>query len=72
MNLDSEESNSDDAEPQLNQKTSDSHENSADTLIQTLWNQAESNDKFTLQILKTFCSKAHHYNKISLIECEKC
>ena len=36
MNFDSEEFNPDDAEFQLNQETSDSHENSADTLIQTL------------------------------------
>ena len=48
MNLDPEELNSDDAESQLNQETSDPHENPADTLIQTLWNQAESNDKFAL------------------------
>ena len=48
MNLDSEELNPDDAESQLDQKTLDSYENSADILIQTLWNQAESNDKFAL------------------------
>ena len=46
MNLDSEEFNFDDAELQLNQKTSDFYENSADILTQILWNQVESNDKF--------------------------
>ena len=71
MNFDSEESNPDDAEPQLNQETSDSHENPADIPTQTLWDQAESNDKFAPQILKTLHSRACHYNKISLIECEK-
>ena len=53
MDLDPEESNPDDAEPQLDQETSDFHEDPADTPTQTLWDQAESNDKFTLQILKT-------------------
>ena len=72
MNLNSKEFNSDDAEPQLNQETSNPHENPADTPTQTLWDQTESNDKFTLQILKTLHSKAHHYNKIPLIECEEC
>ena len=71
MNFNSEKFNSDDAESQLNQETSDSHENSADTPIQTLWNQTESNDKFTLQILKTLCSRVCHHNKILLTECEK-
>ena len=37
MNLDLEESNSNNAESQLDQETSDSHENSADILTQTLW-----------------------------------
>ena len=72
MNLNSEEFNSDDAEPQLNQETSDSHENSANIPTQTLWNQTESNDKFALQILKTLCSEACHHNRILLTECEKC
>ena len=46
MDFDPEESNPDDAESQLNQETSDSYEDSADTSTQTLWDQAESNDKF--------------------------
>ena len=71
MNFDSKELNFDDAEFQLDQETSDSHEDSADILTQTLWDQVESNDKFALQILKTFCSRAHHYNRIPLAECEK-
>ena len=36
MNLNSEEFNFDNAEPQLNQKTSDFHKNSADTPTQIL------------------------------------
>ena len=72
MNLDSEEPNPDDAESQLNQKTLDPHEDPADTFTQTLWDQAESNDKFAPQILKTLHSRAHHHNKISLAECEEC
>ena len=72
MDLDPEESNPDDAELQLNQETSDPHEDSADTLTQTLWDQAESNDKFALQILETLCSEAHHHNRIPLAECEEC
>ena len=36
INLNSEEFNSDDVESQLNQKTSDSHKDSADIFIQTL------------------------------------
>ena len=72
MDLDSEESNSDDAEFQLDQKTSNSHEDFADTLTQTLWDQAESNDKFASQILKTLCSRVHHHNRILLAECEEC
>ena len=36
MNLDSEKFNPDDAEPQLNQETSNFHENPADTPTQTL------------------------------------
>ena len=71
MNLDSEEFNSDNTESQLNQETSDSHENSADIPTQILWNQAESNNKFALQILKTLHSRAYHHNKISLTECEE-
>ena len=71
MNLNPEEFNSNDAEPQLNQETSDSHKDSADILTQILWDQIESNDKFTSQILKTLHSRACHHNKISLTECEK-
>ena len=48
MNLDSKEFNFDDAEFQLNQKTLNSYKNSTDILIQTLWDQIESNDKFAL------------------------
>ena len=36
MNFDSEKSNPDDVKPQLNQKTSNSHKNSADIFTQTL------------------------------------
>ena len=72
MNLDSEEFNPDDAEPQLDQETSDFYENSADTSTQTLWDQIESNDKFALQILKTLCSEAYHHNRIPLTKCEEC
>ena len=72
MNFDSEKSNPDNAESQLDQETSDSHKNPADIPIQTLWDQAESNDKFALQILKTFCSEACYYNRIPLTECEEC
>ena len=71
INLDSKELNFDDAESQLNQETSDSHENSTDTPTQILWNQAESNDKFASQILETFHSEACHHNRIPLAECEK-
>ena len=72
MNLNSEKSNPDNAESQLNQETSNSHEDSTDTPIQTLWDQTKSNDKFALQILKTLCSRVCHYNKIPLTECEEC
>ena len=60
MNLDPEEPNPDDAEPQLDQETSDPHEDSADTPTQTLWDQAESNDKFAPQILKTLVRVLDH------------
>ena len=71
MDLDPEEPNPDDAEPQLDQETPDPHEDPADTPTQTLWDQAESNDKFALQILKTLCSEACHHNRIPLTECEE-
>ena len=71
MNFNSEEFNPDNAEFQLNQETSNPHKNPANIPTQTLWDQAESNDKFALQILKTLHSRAHHHNKIPLIECEK-
>ena len=72
MNFNSKKFNLDNTKPQLNQETSDSHKDSADIPTQTLWNQTESNDKFALQILKIFCSRVYHYNKIFLTECEKC
>ena len=71
MNFDLKKSNSDNAESQLNQKTSDFYENSADIPTQILWDQIESNDKFTSQILKTLHSRVYYYNKIPLTECEK-
>ena len=72
IDFDPEESNSDDAKFQLDQETSNPHENPADTPTQTLWDQAESNDKFALQILKILCSGACHHNRIPLTECEEC
>ena len=71
MNFNSEKSNFNNAKSQLNQETSDSHENPANISTQILWNQAESNDKFAPQILKTLYSRVHHYNRISLIKCEE-
>ena len=68
MNFDSEEFNLDNAESQLDQETSNSHKNPANIPTQTLWNQAESNDKFASQILKTFYSRACYHNKILLIK----
>ena len=41
MNMETEESEVDNIEPQLNQEESDSEDDSADVLTQTLWEQAE-------------------------------
>ena len=66
-----EEFSSNDIEFQLDQNTSNSDENFADILTQTLWNQVESNVRFATQILKALRSEARHHNRISLVECEK-
>ncbi len=71
MNLEIEEFNIENIKFQLDQDILNLDEDSADTLTQTLWKQVKINDKFAAQIIKAFCNEARHYNKISLVECEK-
>ena len=58
-------------ESQLNQDILNLDEDSADTFIQTLWEQVEVNDMFAAQIIEALCSEARHYNKISLVKCKE-
>ncbi len=71
MNLEIEESDAEDVESQLDQNISNLNEDSADTFIQTLWEQVKINNKFTFQIIEKLRNEAHHHNKILLIECKE-
>jgi len=71
MNLETEESDVEDVEPQLDQDTLNLDEDSSDTPTQTLWEQAEINDKFAAQIIEALRNGARHHNKIPLAECEE-
>ena len=71
MNLETEESDVEDAEPQLDQDIPDLDEDPADTPTQTLWEQAEANDTFAAQIIEALRNGARHHNKIPLAECEE-
>ena len=46
MNMETEEPEVNDVKPQLDQGESDSEDDSADVLTQTLWEQAETQDQF--------------------------
>ena len=71
MNMKTEESEVNNVKPQLDQEEPDSEDDSADVLMQTLWEQAETQDQFAPQVLKALCSKAWHHSQISLTECEE-
>ena len=71
MNMETEEPEVDDIKPQLDQRESDSEDDSADVLTQTLWEQAETQDQFAPQVLEALCSKVQHHSQISLAECEE-
>ena len=57
--------------PQLDQGEPDSEDDSADVLMQTLWEQAETQDQFASQVLKALCSEAQYHSQISLTECKE-
>ena len=71
MNMETEESEVDDVEPQLDQEESDLKDDSADVPMQILWEQAETQDQFAPQVLKALCSEVWHHSQISLTECEE-
>ena len=71
MNMKTEEPEVNDVKPQLDQGEPDSEDDSADVLMQTLWEQAETQDQFASQVLKALCSKAWHHSQITLSECEE-
>ena len=71
MNMETEEPEVDDIESQLDQGESDSEDDPADVLTQTLWEQAETQDQFAPQVLKALRSEAWHHSQISLAECEE-
>ena len=39
--------------------------------MQTLWEQAETQDQFAPQVLKALCSEVRHHSQIPLTECEE-
>ena len=71
MNLEIEEFNVEDVKSQLDQDTLNLDKDFADTFTQTLWKQAEINDKFAAQIIEALCNEARHHNNIFLVECEE-
>ena len=71
MNMKTEEPEVNDVEPQLDQGEPDLKDDPADVLTQTLWEQAETQDQFTLQVLKALCSEAQHHSQIPLTECKE-
>ena len=71
MNMETEEPEVNDVEPQLDQGEPDSEDDSADVLMQTLWEQAETQDQFAPQVLEALCSEVQHHSQISLTECEE-
>ena len=71
MNMKTEESEVNNVKPQLDQEEPDSEDDSADVLMQTLWEQAETQDQFAPQVLKALCSEARHHSQISLAECKE-
>ena len=71
MNLKTEEPEVNDVKPQLDQGESDSEDDSADVPMQTLWEQAETQDQFASQVLEALCSEAWHHSQISLAECKE-
>ena len=71
MNMETEEPEVDDIEPQLDQEEPDLKDDPADVPMQTLWEQAETQDQFAPQVLKALCSEARHHSQIPLTECEE-
>ncbi len=71
MNLEIKEFNVENVESQLNQDTLNLDEDSVDILTQTLWKQAEINNKFAAQIIEALCNEVWYHNKIFLVECEE-
>ena len=71
MNMETEEPEVNDVKPQLDQEESDSEDDSADVLTQTLWEQAETQDQFAPQVLKALCSEVWHYSQILFAECKE-
>ena len=71
MNMKTEGPEVNDVKPQLDQGEPDLKDDSADVLMQTLWEQAETQDQFAPQVLEALCSEAWHHSQISLTECEE-
>ena len=69
--METEEPDIDNVKPQLDQRESDSEDDSADVSMQTLWEQAEPQDQFAPQVLEALCSEVQHHSQISLTECEE-
>ncbi len=62
---------SDEPEPQLDQAPPDLDEDPLDTPTQTLWDQAQENDRFAPQVLEMLRTGVRHHNRIPLAECEE-
>ena len=71
MNMETEESEVDDIKSQLDQGESDSEDDLADVLTQTLWEQVKTQDQFISQVLEALCSEAWYYSQIPLTKCEE-
>ena len=71
MNMKTEEPEVNDVKPQLNQEEPDPEDDSANVPMQTLWEQAETQDQFASQVLEALCSKARHHSQIPLTEYEE-
>ena len=71
MNMETEEPEVNDVKPQLDQGEPDPEDDSADVPMQTLWEQAETQDQFAPQVLEALRSEAWHHSQIPLTECEE-
>lgn len=70
MDLDSEEPETDDLEPQLDQGIPNPDEDPADIPTQALWDQAENSDRFAPQVLEALRNGVRYHSRIPLAECE--